>query len=194
MASPRLCLIEGCGKPAKSRGWCAMHFQRWYRTGDPLVASRSPATSYFVDVVLPYRGDDCLIWPYYRTPKGYARLMVDGRSKWVSRLVCEAACGSPPSPLHQAAHSCGNGHLGCVNPTHVRWATPSENEADKIRQGRVRGPRGAQVGTAKLTPDSVRRVRQLSSAMGPSQLARTFGVHERTIRNILSGLHWSWVV
>lgn len=29
------CTVEGCERPARSRGWCNMHFQRWVRTGDP---------------------------------------------------------------------------------------------------------------------------------------------------------------
>ena len=31
------CKIEGCDKPRKGGGWCAMHYQRWMRHGDPMV-------------------------------------------------------------------------------------------------------------------------------------------------------------
>ena len=31
-----VCSIAGCGKPQRSRGWCAMHYTRWFRHGDPL--------------------------------------------------------------------------------------------------------------------------------------------------------------
>lgn len=30
------CSIEGCGKPAKARGWCGTHYHCWRRTGNPL--------------------------------------------------------------------------------------------------------------------------------------------------------------
>lgn len=30
------CKIEGCDKPKEARGWCRMHYGRWYRWGDPL--------------------------------------------------------------------------------------------------------------------------------------------------------------
>lgn len=32
----RICVIEGCGKPHRARGWCVKHYQRWETTGDPL--------------------------------------------------------------------------------------------------------------------------------------------------------------
>lgn len=31
------CLVEGCDKVAKARGWCGMHYKRWHTHGDPLV-------------------------------------------------------------------------------------------------------------------------------------------------------------
>lgn len=35
------CSIDGCDKEVKARGWCAMHYMRFRRHGDPL-ASRTP--------------------------------------------------------------------------------------------------------------------------------------------------------
>jgi hypothetical protein len=29
------CKFDGCGDPVKARGWCAKHYRRWLRTGDP---------------------------------------------------------------------------------------------------------------------------------------------------------------
>lgn len=31
------CKVDGCDDPAKSRGWCRLHYSRWYRHGDPTV-------------------------------------------------------------------------------------------------------------------------------------------------------------
>lgn len=84
---------------------------------------------------MAYEGDDCLTWPFLKSPRGYARMHVNGRDKRVSRLVCEEAYGTPPTPDHHAAHSCGKGHLACVTKRHLRWATPVENAADKIIHG-----------------------------------------------------------
>lgn len=35
----RTCSIEGCERPHSGRGWCAPHYQRWIRHGDPLGAA-----------------------------------------------------------------------------------------------------------------------------------------------------------
>jgi hypothetical protein len=31
------CAVEGCDRSAAARGFCAMHYLRWWRHGDPLV-------------------------------------------------------------------------------------------------------------------------------------------------------------
>jgi hypothetical protein len=88
-------------------------------------------------VVLQYEGDDCLIWPYANNRYGYGQMVYEGRHREVHRVVCELVNGDPPTPLHVACHYCNNGDLGCVAPTHVRWATRADNMADRKR-GRAR--------------------------------------------------------
>lgn len=36
------CLVEDCDRPAKCRGWCPMHYDRWRRNGDPLALNIRP--------------------------------------------------------------------------------------------------------------------------------------------------------
>lgn len=76
--------------------------------------------------------EECLSWPFARNANGYGKIRLGSRMLTVSRLVCERAYGDPPTPDHEAAHSCGKGHEGCVNPFHLRWATAKENAADRI--------------------------------------------------------------
>ena len=31
------CAVEDCDREAESRGWCEMHYGRWYKHGDPTI-------------------------------------------------------------------------------------------------------------------------------------------------------------
>lgn len=132
--SERQCSIDDCSKPIVNiRGWCSAHYQRWRAHGDPLkgrTADGEPKR-YLHEVVLAYEGDECMPWPYGRYASGYGRI----RGSIVSRLVCEAVNGPPPTPKHEAAHSCGKGHEGCVTKGHLSWKTHAENMADTIAHG-----------------------------------------------------------
>jgi hypothetical protein len=145
MATDKICSIDGCSKQAKHRGWCAAHYHRWQRHGDPLGGRTSwgEPDKFLRDVVMQFGRNECLIWPFSRNSEtGYAVMRRDGKTKLVSRIVCEETNGKPPSKSHISAHSCGNGHLGCVTQKHLRWATYAENEADKKEHGTyyIRGP------------------------------------------------------
>ncbi len=32
----RICSIKGCHRDHVARGWCSLHYRRWYNNGDPL--------------------------------------------------------------------------------------------------------------------------------------------------------------
>jgi hypothetical protein len=137
-----------------------------------------------------HTGETCLIWPFGYAGKGYASAVwVDGAPILACRYMCQAAHGAPPSDQHHAAHSCRNGQNGCIHPGHLRWATPAENEADKIMHGtKIIGT--AQRG-AKLDDEKVRSIR---AASGTQQaIADRFGVSRNAVRQVLNGDTWSHV-
>ncbi len=146
---------------------------------------------YYREVVLAYDGDECLIWPYATSIWGYGNLWIDGRSMIVSRIVCEEANGPAPSPIHEAAHSCGKGHLGCVAKKHMSWKTPTENQADKIVHGTTR--RGDRNRQAKLTEPDVRHILAMKGVKSNKELARQFGVAPATIGAIHRRETWGWL-
>lgn len=189
-----VCKIEGCGAPIiNKRGWCNAHYQRWWKHGDPL-AGRTPdgePLRFFRDVVLPFQGDECLIWPYSKDRKGYGRAVFGGKLKYVHREACEHRHGPAPTVIHEAAHTCGNGNVGCCNPLHVEWKTPVENMADTLIHGTHN--RGERQGGSKLTEADVRRIKALSGRLTQAQIARDFGVVPSLISQIHSGKRWGWL-
>lgn len=196
MANPKLCSIPDCGKPALKRGWCSSHYQRWLKGGDPLSggayrAARGELLKFVHSVALLHKSNECLIWPFGSGTDGYGKIQVKGKTLRAPRLICELAHGKPPTLKHEAAHSCGNGHLGCVSPNHLRWATNIENHADRLIHGtHLRGERQP---LAKLTAANVQFIRESAGRLKQRELAEMFGVTQANISNILTNRHWQWL-
>lgn len=156
----------------------------------PLMIKRSPR-NYYEYVVKKFDGDECLFWPYGRDAYGRAKISDFGQPSLVHRIVCEYVNGVPPSEGMHAAHNCGKGHLGCVNPKHVRWATPAENCADRKIHGTERF--GEKNHNAKLTARDVVSMRSLVGKVTQRELARQFNVSQPTVNRIVSRKVWSHV-
>jgi hypothetical protein len=140
---------------------------------------------------LHHDSDECLIWPFCKSSKGYGRIWNAGKEVVVSRYVCELVHGSPPTPEHEAAHSCGNGDEGCVSPSHLSWKTSAGNAADKLSHGtHIRGERHA---SAKLTENEALAIMALKGADTQRNLAERFGVSRQAISKIHTGHNWAWL-
>lgn len=140
-----------------------------------------------------HQDDACLIWPFNRcAPHGRGQLGHNGkRSLLAHREMCRLVHGEPPTAKHQASHSCGNGHLGCVNPRHLSWATNSQNQMDRRRHGTMqRNPTGKK---GKLTAEQVTRIKALKGKKTQLELAEMFGVKYGTIGSIHRGETWGHV-
>jgi len=168
MATSRLCSILDRGKPA--------------RVGK--------AYRFFSEIVLPYDGNECLWWPFSKTD-GYGHLRSSGQDYLVHRLACESINGEPPSSNHEAAHSCGNGHLGCVTRKHLSWKTRAENFADKVPHGTH--SRGARQWNTILTEADVRGIRALEGKLFHREIAARYGIKPTTVSAIFRGDSWAWL-
>ncbi len=146
---------------------------------------------FLIDVASVCQGDDCLMWPYGRSGNGYCIVRYNGKQESAHRRVCILAHGEPPTPEHEAAHSCGNGHLGCLNQKHLRWASVGENRQDMIDHGR--SLRGAKAHFTKLTEDDVRQVRMLKGYLSQRKIAAMFGISQPAVRYIHTGQNWGWL-
>jgi hypothetical protein len=194
MASNKICSIAECSKPIVARTWCGTHYQRWAKHGDPEFTKMTERGKPLALLLAATKHQDpvaCLIWPYTRS-SGRGMVLRDGRMQLVHRLVCEAVNGPPPTPKHEAAHNCGNGHEGCYNPHHLEWKTRVGNQKDRVVHGTSnRG--GERSGAAKLNEDQVREIKRRVQAEKQCALAKEFGVHESTISGIYCGRYWAHV-
>lgn len=137
-------------------------------------------------------GAECLIWPFFRLPAPHGRGMLGymGRQNYAHRLMCIFVHGDPPTPKHEAAHNCGNGHLGCVHPKHIEWKTRSQNQQDRKKHGTQAG--NCNGPTGKLSFEAADEIRRLyDSGALQRDLAERFGVTESAISKICKGLHFS---
>lgn len=139
MATTRICSVDGCNKRHKAHGYCAKHLYR-LKADRPLAGELkgdSDQMDRLIETATVSKSEKCIIWPWYRAWSGYAmRRCAKGIfSAIVARDVCFRVHGAPPTPEHEAAHSCGNGHLGCINGNHLSWKTRLENAADRPLHG-----------------------------------------------------------
>lgn len=132
-----------------------------------------------------YDADGCLEWPFSTMPTGYACFGYLGKSLYAHRFMCELVKGPPPSPLHEAAHSCGRGKFGCVDPRHLSWKTATENALDSAKHGtQARNPWG---NTGKITRNQVAEIWALKGRETQAETGARFGVSASTIRDIYLG-------
>lgn len=185
------CSIEGCTSKVQAKGLCGKHYYRLRVHGSPhktIKPSNGDALRYLVDVVMRQDTDECVIWPF--KGGGYGTVVVNGERVVATRHSCFLRHGPPPTPKHQAAHECGNGHLRCVNPKHLSWKTPQENTMDRLKHGTYQF--GEQNGSVKLTFEQVEQIRSLKGKMTQTDIARSFGVSRRNISHIHNGTSWNF--
>ena len=179
---------------------CGTHAHRRDRYGDPLwggvIRKRTPVgapRAWFAALISDYLngdlGDGCVTaWPYNRNKKGYPGIWWNGKDERAHHLVL-LLTGHPRPAGYQARHLCGNGHLGCLHPDHLKWGTAAENAADRDAHGTT--ARGRRYPVAKLSEDAVREIR--TSRETNKALSERFGVADSGISRIRSRQLWAWV-
>lgn len=186
----KICSVDGCNGEVIARGYCTPHYYRDLRHGSPFAgATNKGAAQQWITDHIDHQENCCLIWPFAKDKSGYGRF----GSGLAHRAMCSASHGSPPSARSDAAHSCNNGHLGCVNPKHLRWATRAENEADKILN--KTDNRGSRHGMSKLNEAQVIEIRSLYSStnMLQKEIAETYSITRMTVSDIVRRRSWAWL-
>lgn len=197
MNPPKSCQLPECSAPPLARGWCAPHYQRWRRRGDPRAGvGFPPGVSLANQIALrtDRSGGPDACWPWLgpRKESGYGRIRHRGRKVYVSHLVYELEYGSLPEGMC-VLHTCDN--PPCVNPKHLWAGTKADNNRDRMQKGRGGNLAGENNGRAQLTEDQVRKIRHRYSLGGVSQrrLAEEHGLTPPAIGYIVRREHWSHV-
>lgn len=149
--------------------------------------------SYSVSNLGRVRGPRRVLTPVL-TQYGYHQVTIchDGKryTRFVHRLIAEAFIGPAPTEAHDVAHNDGVRTNNVLE--NIRWATPKENNADKIKHGTAQ--RGENSGQAKLNSWHVQLIRA-SAKCGVSQLelAEEYKVSRRTINSVVNRRTWSHI-
>lgn len=127
------CKVQGCDRPHTARGWCARHYARWRKYGDPEaggperennVRGAPEARFWAYTRAIP---DGCWEWQGSLDQEGYARFQVGQKIVKAYRWSYEQFVG--PVPDGQVLdHLCRN--RACVRPDHLE---PVENRENILR-------------------------------------------------------------
>lgn len=146
---------------------------------------------------LPHDYLGCVRYRHYRAaiqkqkpmPNGYWICSVNGKNTLVSRLVCMAFHGAPPTDLHEACHL--NRRQPDNRPANLKWGTHKENEQDKVAHGT--SPKGSRNGAAVISEDLVPEIfREFVTSKG-SDVAAKFGIDKSIIFPIIRREMWAHV-
>lgn len=136
------CLIPQCDNPAKRRGWCNAHYQRWLKHGDPNRGER----------LRKKRDEDCLV-EGCMSPT-LARQMC---TLHYNRSMKGVPIGGPALRMRQSDQDCSIPDCarkararGFCDPHYKRWLFNGDPLKSRPRKKRV-GPRGSGPGGKSKT-------------------------------------------
>lgn len=125
----------------------------------------------------------CWLWQRSKTPRGYGKLVVDGKLTSAHRFSYSRANGAITSDQH-VLHRCDN--PSCVNPAHLFLGTHEANMVDMTSKGRS--------GKAKHSPAEVTKARRLyREGHTRAEVSRMTGIRYTNLCYILRGNTWTGV-
>jgi len=184
------CSVAGCYQKHVAKGFCINHYRRWKRYGDARGGrAENGEPMRWLEEHLKFAGEQCLFWPFAVSTNGYGKIQVGEETMNAHRYMCIRVHGDQPEGLSHSAHRCGN--RLCVNPSHIRWASVTENCADRDAHGTT--ARAETSGTRKLTTIEAREIYSLYGKVKTTKLAEMYGVSRSTVLRISKKQQWSSV-
>lgn len=197
----RICSVEGCGKNVIARKFCPKHYYRYMKYGTALPtgittpedhkANREKQAA-FIKKVISESSKSCVIWPFSTCRLGYGRTSFRGKDERAHRAVLEIVKPLDSAQGLHAAHEPIICHDKlCINPNHLRWATPKQNSDDRKLDKTV--PIGENHWKSKLKVSDVQEITGLLPYFSDQKIAERFPVKYTTITAIRSGKTWSHI-
>lgn len=142
--------------------------------------------------------DECWNWRKGHSSNGYGVLYLSNKKPITAhRMALSLKIGQIPEGLF-ALHSCDN--RSCVNPSHLRAGTNTDNARDAVSRGRNSPPprsgvkHGEKNHLSKLTEAQVKQIIELRAAgWSLIEVANRFSVHHGTVAAICSGRSWRYI-
>ena len=187
MPKKRICSIDDCDKTAVSKGYCTKHYQRYRKHGCPNghAFNRNGACLEFLESIKNTADENCILWPFSTTSRGYGSIR-HKVSRGAHAVSLYLRTGKKPEGMY-CLHSCHN--PSCVNPNHLRWGTPKENNQDMIRAGR--SLTGEKNTNSILNEQSVLEIFFDNRSQG--EIARSYGVTQSCVSLIKRRKSWRHV-
>lgn len=136
---------------------------------------------------------ECWLWTGAKSPQGYGHMAVNRKSTTASRISLEIHLGRPIADGMYVAHTpiiCHNPL--CVNPVHLREATPSENGMDKHLDNTILTGKNVFVSNRIFTEEQIKTIR--ADIRPQTIIAKEYNVCRTRISNIKTGKTYAWVL
>lgn len=134
--------------------------------------------------------DECWTWTGKIHSQGYGVFTYRGKEIYAHRFSFAIHNEPVPEKMH-VLHKCDN--PPCSNPKHLFPGTNADNVADAVAKNR--NVRGERVGTAKLTVDMVRKIKDelLRGDISKDKIGERYSVSGAAIRKIAKGQTWAHI-
>jgi hypothetical protein len=138
---------------------------------------------------LVHLDNGCILWAGAVWSSGYGAVLHEGKMQGAHRVSFMHHTKEPIPAGMWVLHKCDTPR--CVNPEHLFLGTRQDNIDDMNAKGRGVYVKGADVASAKLTEQQAYRILDYSAqGKSPSTIAKLFGVHPRTVRDVLNKKTW----
>jgi len=129
------CAVADCERLVFARGWCAAHYKRWQKWGDPRGGRPETIEARFRAKVRKGEPHECWLWIAATNDDGYGifRWPSAGRMIGAHRAAWMLEHGEIANDL-QVLHRCDN--PPCVNVAHLFLGTQVDNILDMCHKGR----------------------------------------------------------